>query len=236
MSNLLFDVNFTVYFNNDPYHTPALALNLALNSIYRKFVNCTDCGIHVTNYPMPYSADTQVITHPPSMFFYQYRVFQITLLATVGNSMGFQLAFNICFSMAFVSSFYILFIIRERVSQSKHLQFVSGVKVHAFWLTTLFWDFCTYLLTIIALLLTLICFQEDGFKTAGDIGEQFDTFCIVLEMLYMFYFFLLSERLFLIFIYFGWSMLPMIYVAGFLFDIPSTGFTRMTFFNIFTGK
>ncbi|XP_066151375.1 phospholipid-transporting ATPase ABCA3-like isoform X1 [Euwallacea fornicatus] len=194
-SGPFFDVNYTVYFNNDPYHTPALALNLALNSIYRKIVGCNDCGIRITNYPLPYSADTQ-----------------ISLLATVGNNMGFQLAFNICFSMAFVSSFYILFVIRERVSQTKHLQFVSGVKVHAFWLTNLFWDYTTYLATIAALMITLICFQEDGFKTFSDIG-----------------------RLFLIFLYFGWCMLPMIYLSGFLFDIPSTGFTRMTFFSIFTG-
>ncbi|KAL1517917.1 hypothetical protein ABEB36_001617 [Hypothenemus hampei] len=190
----IFDVNYTVYFNNDPYHTPAVALNLALNSVYRKIRNCDNCSLDITNHPMPYSANTQFNN------------------LAIGNNMGFQLAFNICFSMAFVSSFYVLFIVRERVCKSKHLQFVSGVKVMVFWFITLFWDFITYLITIVALLIALICFQEDGFKSVGDLG-----------------------RLFLILFYFGWSMLPMMYLAGFLFDIPSTGYTRMTLFSIFTG-
>lgn len=89
-----------------------------------------------------------------------------------GQSMGFQLAFNIGFSMAFVSSFYVLFIVRENVSKSKHLQFVSGVKVLVFWLTSALCDMFTYIVTIIAVLATLLAFQEDGFKTAENIGNQ----------------------------------------------------------------
>lgn len=84
--------------------------------------------------------------------------------------MGFQLAFNLGFSMAFVSSFYILFVVRENISKSKHLQFVSGVKVLVFWLTAALCDMFTYLITIIAVLVTFICFQENGFKSAEDIG------------------------------------------------------------------
>ncbi|CAG9761787.1 unnamed protein product [Ceutorhynchus assimilis] len=191
----VFDVTLTTYFNNDPYHTPAVALGVALNTMYRKLMpNCTDCSIVFNNYPMPFSDQTKV-----------------NQLAT-GNNMGFQIAFNICFSMAFVSSFYVMFIVREKVSKSKHLQFVSGVKVVVFWLTTFFWDFVTYIITVVALLIALVCFQENGFKTFSDLG-----------------------RLLLILIYFGWSMFPMIYISGFLFDIPSTGYTRMTLFSIFTG-
>ncbi|KAJ8939521.1 hypothetical protein NQ314_011088, partial [Rhamnusium bicolor] len=129
-----------------------------------------------------------------------------------GQTMGFQLAFNIAFSMAFVSSFYVLFIVRENISKSKHLQFVSGVKVYIFWITALLCDMVTYLVTILALIITLVCFQEDGFSTADDIG-----------------------RLFLILIYFGWAFLPMLYIAGYMFDVPSTGYTRMTLVSIFTG-
>lgn len=31
-------------------------------------------------------------------------------------------------------------------------------------------------------------------------------------------------------------MLPVMYLAAFLFDIPSTGYSRMTLFNVFMGK
>jgi len=34
---------------------------------------------------------------------------------------------------------------------------------------------------------------------------------------------------------FGWAMLPLHYLTSMLFSIPSTGFTRMAMFNVFTG-
>ncbi|XP_060519226.1 phospholipid-transporting ATPase ABCA3 isoform X2 [Cylas formicarius] len=192
--NYTFGPDFTAYFNNDPYHTPAIALAHALNTMYRVMLNCTDCGIDFVNYPLPFSLQTQV-----------FRL-------SSGENMGFQLAFNVAFSMAFVSSFYIIFIVRERVSKAKHLQFVSGVKVYVFWITHLICDLLTYFITIAVYLVTLVCFQEGGFKTFSEIG-----------------------RMFVILLYFGWAMLPFIYFAGFCFEVPSTGFTRMTLFSIFTG-
>jgi hypothetical protein len=86
--------------------------------------------------------------------------------------MGFQLAFNIGFSMAFVSSFYVLFYVKERVCKSKHLQFVSGVKVYIFWIMAFICDLVTFIVTIIAIIITLVCFQEDGFNTSEDLGTR----------------------------------------------------------------
>ncbi|KAJ8964470.1 hypothetical protein NQ317_016593 [Molorchus minor] len=146
--------SITTWFNNDPYHSPAIALGLVLNAMFRQMLNCSTCGIEFTNSPLPFTATTQVNR----------------LLS--GQNMGFQLAFNIAFSMAFVSSFYVLFTVRENVSKSKHLQFVSGVKVYVFWVTALLCDMVTYLITVIALLITLAAFQEDGFSTANEIGES----------------------------------------------------------------
>lgn len=91
-----------------------------------------------------------------------------------GNSTGFQVAFNLSFGMAFVSAFYVLFIIRERASKSKHLQFVSGVKVLIFWSINFLWDFITYTVIVVAVIVALLCFQEDGFKTKEDIGRTGD--------------------------------------------------------------
>lgn len=87
-----------------------------------------------------------------------------------GQTMGFQIAFNIAFCMAFVTPFYVLFYVRERIIKSKHQQFVSGAKVSAYWLANILWDFTTFLLTIICTIITLACFQEDGFSTASDLG------------------------------------------------------------------
>ncbi|CAG9816334.1 unnamed protein product [Phaedon cochleariae] len=185
----------TAWFNNDPYHSPAIALSMALNAVYKKYTECTDCSIRFANDPLPYTTDTQLKQ----------------ILS--GQTMGFQLAFNIGFSMAFVSSFYVLFVVKENISKSKHLQFVSGVKVYLFWLTSLLCDLITYLLTIVVLLITLVCFQEEGYSTPEEIA-----------------------RMFFILLYFGWAFIPMLYLTGYFFDVPSTGYTRMTLLSIVTGN
>lgn len=49
---------------------------------------------------------------------------------------------SICviFAMSFVPASFVLFLIEERVSKSKHLQFVSGVKPILYWTTNYIWD------------------------------------------------------------------------------------------------
>lgn len=89
---------------------------------------------------------------------------------TDGDSMGFNIAFNLGFSMTFVSSFFILFYIRERTTKSKHLQFVSGVKVFIYWTTSYVCDILTFTVIQIGTVITLACFQEDGFKAPDDLG------------------------------------------------------------------
>ncbi|XP_044270584.1 phospholipid-transporting ATPase ABCA3-like isoform X2 [Tribolium madens] len=188
-----FLTSITAWFNNNPYHSPPLALGLVLNVVYKHLAG-TNRSIKWANYPLPFTADTKVQQ----------------LLE--GNSMGFQLAFNIGFSMAFVSSFYVLFYVRERVCKSKHLQFVSGVKVYIFWLMSFICDIITFIVTIIAIIITLACFQEDGFRSSEDLA-----------------------RMSLLLFYFGIAMLPMMYFASYFFEVPSTGYTRMTLFSVFTG-
>lgn len=187
--------NLTAWFNNDPYHTPGISLSLILNSIYRKIGDCDDCTIEFTNRPLAYSAETQVT-----------QLFN-------GQNTGFQLAFNIAFSMSFVASFYVLFVVKENYCKSKHLQFVSGVKVYIFWMTSAFCDMVTYLLTICVLMITMVMFQENGFKSPEDIG-----------------------RMFFILFYFGWAFLPLFYLSSYFFEVPSTGYTRMTLISIFGGN
>lgn len=127
--------------------------------------------------------------------------------------MGFQLAVNVGYCMTFISAFYILYYIRERICKVKHLQFVSGVNIIIFWSVSYLWDWFTYLLTILALLVTLICFQEDGYRTVQDIGN-----------------------LTVILLYFAFGMFPIIYLLSFWYALPSTGFTRVILFTTILGK
>ena len=49
---------------------------------------------------------------------------------------------SICvmYALSFVPASFVLFLIEERVSKAKHLQFVSGVKPILYWLANYAWD------------------------------------------------------------------------------------------------
>lgn len=93
------------------------------------------------------------------------------------------------------------------------LQFVSGVNVLTFWLTSYLWDYLTHIFTTVLLLITLAAFQEDGWSSATELSL---TGLVVLL--------------------FGLAVLPIMYIGSFFFRVPSTGYVYMTLFNICTGE
>ena len=111
--------------------------------------------ITITNSPLPYKPST------------------ILQQLNTGNNLGTQLSTNLCFCFCFVSAFYILFLIKERESRSKLLQFVGGVKVWTFWLSQLVWDIITFALTAIIVIITIACWQEQGFSSFEDLGKTY---------------------------------------------------------------
>lgn len=82
-----------------------------------------------------------------------------------------QIAFNLGFGMAFVSGFFVMFIIREIATKSKHLQFASGLKVPVFWISHLICDMLVFVLIITVFVIVLTCIQKDGYNTSGDISK-----------------------------------------------------------------
>ncbi|KAM7349571.1 ATP binding cassette subfamily A member 3 isoform 2-T3 [Cochliomyia hominivorax] len=183
----------TAWLNNQPLHTAPLTVNLVHNAMLKALTN-DSYHISVTNYPWPYSLQTR-----------------LTQLNT-GNNLGTQLSTNLCFCFCFVSAFYILFLIKERETRSKLLQFVGGVKVWTFWFSQLIWDIVTFALTAIIVIITIACWQEKGFSSFEDLA-----------------------RYFLVIILFGFSVLPFTYIISFYFSEPATGFARVSIINIFAG-
>lgn len=186
------DEHITTWFNNQPYHTVPLTLDVTFNAMLK--AHCPECSISVTNEPLPFTFDSRI------------------QMLRAGNNMGFQLASNIGFSMCFVAAFYVIFYIRERVTKAKLLQFVSGINIWTFWSTAFLWDLITFVFTVIVVMLTVLVFQEDGWKTADDMG-----------------------RLFILLFCFVWCVLPFVYLFSMIFDIPSSGFIKTVMFGIFLG-
>lgn len=192
--SLVNDTQIVAWFNNQPWHTTALSLTLIHNAMIKSTLG-PDYSVHVTNFPLPFRIESTIS------------------LLMMAQNMGFQLATNISFAMAFVSSFYIMFYIKERVSKAKLLQYVSGLNVSSFWITSFLFDYGTFILNSIVMILTLAVFQEDGWSTFSELWAGFLTLII-----------------------FGFAMLPITFLSSHMFAIPSTGFVKMVIIYVFTGK
>uniref|UniRef100_A0A8C0GWN4 ATP binding cassette subfamily A member 3 n=1 Tax=Chelonoidis abingdonii TaxID=106734 RepID=A0A8C0GWN4_CHEAB len=125
---------------------------------------------------------------------------------------GFAIAINLLYGMASLSSTFALLLVSERAIKAKHVQFVSGVYVANFWLSALLWDLINFL---IPCALMLVIFQAFDVKAFTQDSHLVDVM--------------------LIFLLYGWAIIPLMYLLSFFFSVASTAYTRLTIFNIFSG-
>lgn len=182
------------FFNNQPFHAPPLALNFLTTTLFRYFTDSSDSTIQLSNHPLPLTLTDEV--------------------NNVGSfaGMGFQVGINISFGMAFLASSFVVFLIKERETRSKHLQFVSGVNFPIFWAAHFLFDALNYLIPAVVLIFVLLAFDTEDFNTAETLGNTF-----------------------VLFLFYGFAVIPLMYLFSFNFTVPSAGFTRMVLFNLFSG-
>lgn len=166
-------------------------MNLITNAILRP----KNHTIQLTNHPFPYTG--------------------LDSLKQAGRlyTVGFQVGYNVAFGMSFLAASFVVFLIKERESKSKHLQFVSGVELPMFWIASFLVDFVNFIIPCISILAVLQIFQLEDFVAPH-----------------------MQVNLLILLVSYGLAVIPLMYLWSFAFTIPSTGFTRMIMFNIFTGK
>merc|ERR1711871_1662225 len=54
--------------------------------------------------------------------------------------------------LCYLPAAFVTFLVKERITKSKHLQLVSGVPPILYWLATLIWDFTLYLILVLAIM------------------------------------------------------------------------------------
>lgn len=190
------EYGIVAWFNAELLHATAISLNTAHNALFRNDMS-PEHSITVTNKPFKFINK------------FEKGSVQLRDLTNV----GFMLSVFISFAMAFVSSFYIIFYIKERVCEAKLLQFVSGLSVSTFWITSIIFDLINYIFNTAIVMAVVFAFQMDGWKTMDELLP-------------------LGVSL----LAFGPSMLAIIYLFSRLFSLPSTGFIRMTILFLCTGK
>lgn len=140
------------HFNNEAYHTPAAAVSMAGN-VLLQFFKSADHSIKTTNHPLP--RETSAVVEED---------------IETSNAMAFVVAYNIAFGMAFLVGSFILFLIKERVTKSKHIQFASGVNAFNFWMSTFTWDMINYLIPSFMLFPLFAIFGLDAYIEGANAG------------------------------------------------------------------
>ena len=185
------------WFNGQPYHAVSEALNAVDSVIFSKWTaeqpGGEMKGFASLNEPLPLSLDEQIQNQQSSFI-------------------GFNLAFSILFGMAFVVSSFLLFVVQERETKAKHVQFVSGVSPISYWLSAYLWDLLNFVVPVLGIFILFFAWDIKAYIIDENLGVTI-----------------------LIFALYGLSALPLMYLASFFFTEPSTAFVRMSLFNIVTG-
>ncbi|XP_014652680.1 PREDICTED: ATP-binding cassette sub-family A member 3-like [Ceratotherium simum simum] len=179
---------FTILFNNEAYHSAATSLAVLDNILFMS-LSGPNASIKVSNKPQP--------------------------LPLYGSNIvptnGLQIVLCLAFGMAVVVSSFCLQTVTERTTNAKHIQFVSGVYVLAYWLSALLWDLIYF---SISCCLLLVIFKYCGMDAFVADYHFLDTM--------------------MIFMLYGWSVVPLMYLGSFLFSSSTAAYVRLTLFNYFS--
>ncbi|XP_056379091.1 retinal-specific phospholipid-transporting ATPase ABCA4 isoform X2 [Hyla sarda] len=198
LTNLETENNIKVWFNNKGWHSMVIFINVANNAILRANLgedkDPEEYGITTENHPLNLTKD---------------QLSEVTVLTT---SVDVVVAICVIFAMSFIPASFVLYLIQERVSNAKHLQFVSGVTPAVYWLTNFSWDIANYAISVAMVVVIFIGFEKKAYTSSTN----------------------LPALIALLFFY-GWAVIPMMYPASYLFNVPSTAYVALSCLNLFIG-
>ncbi|XP_055483673.1 phospholipid-transporting ATPase ABCA3-like [Psammomys obesus] len=178
----------TIFFNNEAYHSSAISLAI-LDNILFMMLSGPDASITVFNKPQPrphFGSNTVPVN-------------------------GLQIVQCLAFGISVVVGTFSLQTVTERISQAKHIQFLSGVYVLAYWLSALLCDLIFFLIHCCVLLGIFRFCQVHAFVAHYNFLDTM-----------------------LIFMLYGWCVVPLTYLGSFLFSSTTTAYIKTTLFNYFS--
>ncbi|KAF7241031.1 ATP-binding cassette sub-family A member 2 [Varanus komodoensis] len=187
-----------VYYNNKGYHSMPTYLNTLNNAILRANLpksrgNPAAYGITLTNHPMNKTSASLSLDY---------------LL----QGTDVVIAIFIIVAMSFVPASFVVFLVAEKSTKAKHLQFVSGCDPVIYWLANYVWDMLNYLVPATCCIIILFVFDLPAYTSPTN-------FPAVLAL----------------FLLYGWSITPIMYPASFWFEVPSSAYVFLIVINLFIG-
>lgn len=187
----------TMWFNHKGYHSMAVYLNALNNAILRANLPADKAeafGITLSNHPWN---DTNS---------------QLSSLDYILEGSDVLISIFIIAAMSFVPASFVVFLVYERSTKSKHLQFVTGMNPVMYWIGNYVWDMANYVIPAFMCIMILLIFQIPAYVSTANLPAV-----VALFLMY------------------GWSMTPLMYPASFWFKEPSTAYIALIVINLFTG-
>ena len=174
----------TVWFNNGGYHMAASAFSTFQNIHLKQVTKNRNLSMAVTNHPLPRDVD-------------------IVAQDVVGDFTGFGLSILGLFGYSFFLANFVIFLVKEKESKVKHLQFVSGVNASSYWLSAFMWDLINSCLPISLTIIIFRTFPVDAYH-----GTAISAILLVL-------------------IFTCWAGIPFTYIASFIFNNSLAAFSAL---------
>eukprot|EP00051_Salpingoeca_urceolata_P015767 m.206008 g.206008 ORF g.206008 m.206008 type:complete len:2576 (+) comp18495_c0_seq1:570-8297(+) len=181
-----------MFFDPRWMHTAPMFLNFGNNALLQADTDNPKASIKTINHPLPLT-------------------FEQKSEAYLRSGTDLTVAIMIIVAMSFVPASFVVYLVHERASKAKHLQFVSGATASTYWVATIAWDYLNYMIPAI-----LCMFIFFGYDLPAYTGRNFSATCLLLIM-------------------FGWSVTPMMYPASFVFRVPATAYVTLICANLFVG-
>uniref|UniRef100_A0A672P7E8 ATP binding cassette subfamily A member 4 n=1 Tax=Sinocyclocheilus grahami TaxID=75366 RepID=A0A672P7E8_SINGR len=187
-----------VWYNNKGWHAMVSFMNVANNAILRAYLpphaNPSEYGITAINHPLNLTKE---------------QLSEVTVLTT---SVDAVVAICVIFAMSFIPASFILYLIQERVTKAKHLQFVSGVSPLVYWVANFFWDMMNYSVSTAMVVGIFVAFDKKCYTSPTNLPALVALLCL-----------------------YGWSVTPMMYPMSYMFNVPSTAYVSLSCINLFIG-
>ncbi|XP_073987673.1 phospholipid-transporting ATPase ABCA1-like isoform X2 [Rhodnius prolixus] len=189
--------NIVIWYNNKWSLSPVVYLNGINNVILRASVPEDEShkfGIILTVHAMNYT---------PAQF-------QSEIMLTGAAALLHSV--SLIFSLSFIPTAFILYLIEERITNSKHLQFLSGVNWMVYWIQALIWDMLCYFIATLFCIIGLMIFGTEMYVNKTSF-----------------------PCLFILILLYGWANIPFMYPASFFFQVSSSAFVTLSCVNLLIG-
>lgn len=122
------------WFNNQPYHTIPLSLQMLFSAMLRVACN-NNCSLHIVNHPLPEFKGTR-----------QDQVVNESKLQDVISDVVIVVVFDL--AMFIMVAYFVIDCVKEQRSRLKLMQYISGIPPLVYWIMTMLADLILLFITV----------------------------------------------------------------------------------------